>query len=113
MTSRRRRAPGGRPRGLLDLDEDALAGALLGGLDRGLFLAGRDVRHARGAARIGEHLVAFLHVRQAVVQQGEDVRGDLLAESVARAEILVDPDLHGGARSWLVAVGRWGSTGAR
>ena len=47
-----------------------------------------------GAAGIGEDLLAFLHVGEAVVEEREDVRCDLLAEPVAGAEILVDPDLH-------------------
>ena len=45
----------------------------------------------------GEDLVAFLHVGEAVVEQGEHVGSDLLAETVAGAEILIDPDLHGAA----------------
>ena len=31
---------------------------------------------------------------QTVVEQGEDIGGDLFAQPVAGAEILVDPDLH-------------------
>ena len=57
-----------------------------------------DLGQALGTLRValglGEHLVALLDVGQAVVEQGEDVRGDLLAETVARAQILIDPDLH-------------------
>ena len=60
----------------------------------GLLLPGGDVGQALGAARVGEDLAAFLHVGQAVVEEGEDVGGDLFAEAVAGAEILVDPDLH-------------------
>ena len=48
---------------------------------------------------VGEDLVAFLHVGEAVVEQGEDVGGDLFAEPVAGAEILVDPDLHAACAS--------------
>ena len=44
---------------------------------------------------------ALLHVGQAVVEEREDVRGDLLAETVAGAQILVDPDLHGGCTSFV------------
>ena len=73
-----------------------------------------DVGQALGAARVGEDLVAFLDVGEAVVEQGEDVGGDLLAEPVAGAEILVDPDLHrcsstlpsGGAGVGRAAIGR-------
>ena len=66
----------------------------LGGFDGGLLLAGGHDGEALGAARVGEDLVALLDVGEAVVKQGEHVRGDLFAEAVARAEILVDPDLH-------------------
>src|SRR5690606_15812253 len=89
----------------VDLDEDALAGALLGGLDGGLFLTGGDRGDALGATRVGEDLVAVLHVGQPVVEKGEHGWCDLLAQSVAGAEILVDPDLHGGATSrWDLVV---------
>ncbi len=54
--------------------------------------------HALGTLRValrrGVDLVAFLDVGEAVVEQGEHVGSDLLAEAVAGAEILVDPDLH-------------------
>ena len=40
------------------------------------------------------HGAVFLHVGEAVVEKGEHGRRDLLAQAVARAEILVDPDLH-------------------
>ena len=50
--------------------------------------------HAGGAAGVVLDVVAFLHVGEAVVEQGEHGRRDLLAQAVARAEILVDPDLH-------------------
>ena len=38
--------------------------------------------------------VALFHVGEPVVEQGEDRRGDLLTETVAGAQILIDPDLH-------------------
>jgi hypothetical protein len=77
-----------------DLDEDALAGALFGGLDDRLLLACRHVGETLGAAGVGEHLAALLHVGEPVVEEGEHVRCDLFTETVARAEILIDPDLH-------------------
>src|SRR4051794_24625816 len=55
--------------GLLDLDEDALAGALLGRLDGGVLHVGGHVGQALGAARVGEDLVALLDVGQPVVEQ--------------------------------------------
>ena len=53
-----------------------------------------NVGQTLGAARVGEDLVAFLDVGETVVEQGEHGGRDLLAEAVAGAEILVDPDLH-------------------
>ena len=50
----------------VDFDEDALAGALLGGLDRGLFHAGRDVREPLGAARVAEDQIGRASCRERV-----------------------------------------------
>src|SRR5699024_10361401 len=86
-----------------DLDEDAHAGAFLGGLDDRLLLAGGHGRETLGTARVGVGLVAILDVGEAVVEHHEDVGGDLLAETVAGAEILIDPDLHG----FLAYFRRW------
>ena len=73
-------------------DEDAFAGALLGALDHCIELVVRDVRHAIGTLRValGSCVdgVAFLDVGKAVVEQGENIGGNFLAEAVARAEIL-------------------------
>src|SRR5205085_10130741 len=80
--------------GSVDLDEDALARALLGRLDHGVIHAVRHRGQALGPTRVAEDLVAFLHVGEPVVQQGEHGGGDLLAETVAGAQILIDPDLH-------------------
>src|SRR5262249_32866812 len=77
------------------LDEDALARTLFGGLAGGVFHALRNNGQAFMTARIVEDLVALFNVRQPVVEQREDRRGDLLAETVASTEILVDPYLHG------------------
>ena len=49
----------------------------------------------RVALGLREDLAVLDHVGQAIVEEGEHVRGDLLAETVTRAEILVYPDLHG------------------
>lgn len=83
------RRPGGS-----DLDEDALAGALLGGLNRGLFLACGHDRKTLWTTRVREDLVAFLDIGQAVVKEGENVGSDLFTQTVTRAEILIDPNLH-------------------
>src|SRR5581483_5560032 len=87
----------------VDLDEDALTGALFGRFDDCFFHARGHVGETLGAAGIAEDLAALLDVREAVVEQREDVGRDLFAEAVAGAEVLVDPDLHG----------RVGSFGAR
>ena len=59
--------------GLLDFDEDALAGALLGGFDGRFLHPAGTLASTLGATRVGEHLVALLDVGEAVVEQGEDV----------------------------------------
>ena len=79
---------------LVDFDEDALARALFGGLDDRLFLPRGHCREPFCAARVAENLRPFLDVREPVVEQGEHVGRDLLAEAVAGAQVLVDPDLH-------------------
>ena len=93
VTRLARPRPGGRPCSV-PLDEDALAGALLGGLDDGVLELLGHPGHAGGAARLVLDVVALLHVGEPVVEQGEHGRRDLLAQAVARAEILIDPDLH-------------------
>ena len=80
------------------LDENALSGAFFGGFNDGVDLAVGELGETLGALGIAlglrENLVAFHHVREAVVEQGEHVGGDLFAQPVAGAEILIDPDLH-------------------
>jgi proteasome-associated ATPase len=79
-------------------DVDALAGAFLGGFDHGFELAIGDLCETFGALGIAlglsEDLSALDDIGEAVVEQGEDVGCDLLAQAVAGAQILVDPDLH-------------------
>src|SRR5690606_41505932 len=76
----------------------------------GVELTVREVGEPLGALGValggGEHLVAFLHVGQTVVEQGEHVGCDLLAQAVTGAQILVDPDLHVRACSLLIRA-RW------
>ena len=52
-------------------------------------------RTLRVALRLGEDLVALFHVGKTIVEQREHVGRDFLAKSVAGAEILVNPNLHG------------------
>ena len=80
------------------LDEDALAGAFLGGLDCDVFLTGGDHSQSLGALGValllGEDGVTLPDVRQPVIEKDEHVWGDLLTQTVAGAEILIDPNLH-------------------
>jgi hypothetical protein len=79
-------------------DVDALAGAFLGGLNNRVELAVGELRHAVGtlwvALGLCEDLVTLFDVGQTIVEQGEHVGCDFLAQSVSSAEILIDPDLH-------------------
>ena len=76
------------------LDEDAFAGALLGGLDYSIFQFAGHRGHTGGTTRLVLYVGAVLDIGQSVVEQREYRRRDLLAKTVSRAEILVDPDLH-------------------
>ena len=51
-------------------------------------------REAFGATRVGEDLVAFFDVGEAVVEEREHIGCDLFAQAVAGAEVLIYPDLH-------------------
>src|SRR5207244_5841316 len=82
LSQRRRIAQ--TPRPLVDLDEDALAGALLGGLDDGLLEVARDTGEALDAAGIAQYFPAVLDVGEAVVEEREDVGTDLFARSEER-----------------------------
>ena len=77
------------------LDEDAFARAVVGGNDhRPLEPAwhGHDAGHATGLAG---HAAALAHVRDAILQQDEDLGTVIGAQAVARAQILIDPHPHG------------------
>src|SRR4051794_11045501 len=92
---------------LFSFDEDALAGAFLGRLHHGVELAVGNGSKTFRTARVREDLVALFHVREPVVEKREDVGSDLLTETIAGAEILVDPDLHPS----VLTFGRRGSRG--
>ena len=76
---------------------------------RVFFLTGGDDSEALGTLCValgrGVDLVAFLHVREAVVEEREDIGRDLLAETITGAEILVDPDLHDAVATSLGKIG--------
>src|SRR5208283_1968976 len=74
--------------------EDALPRALLGRLGHCGFELRRDRAHLGLPPRLVEDGVALLHVGQAVVAKDEDCGTDLPAQSVPRAQLLVDPHLH-------------------
>jgi hypothetical protein len=80
----------------LDLDEDALAGTGLGGVDRTLHVAPGDGGERTGATGVVERGSALGDVGDPVLELGEDVGAMVDAQPVARAEVLVDPDTHGG-----------------
>ncbi len=82
---------GGRP---LDLDEDALAGARLGGVDHRVDVAAGDPGQAARAARVVERAPALGHVRDPVLELDEDIGAVVDAQPVAGAEVLIDPDAH-------------------
>ena len=83
----------------VDLDEDALAGAGLGGVDHLLHHGAAGTRASEpdppgsfsGAAR-------FRDVGDAVLELGEHVVAVVDAQAVAGAQVLVDPHPHEGAR---------------
>jgi len=47
----------------------------------------------------GKDLVLFANVCKTIVKEGEDIRGNFLAQSVSGAKILIDPNFHVG---WLL-----------
>jgi hypothetical protein len=80
----------------VELDEDALAGAGLGGVDGGLDVAHGDPGEGSGAPGVVERRAGLADVGDPVLELGEDVRTVVDAQPVARAEVLIDPDTHGG-----------------
>ncbi len=74
-------------------DEDALTGALIGGLSGALLGLGRNLPDGCRTAA-AEQLAPLPEVAQPVGGQLEEVGGDLLAQPVSRAQILVHQDAH-------------------
>jgi hypothetical protein len=85
---------GNRLNRLLHFDEDALSGALFSGFNSAVVVLFDHVCEALGSARVRKHLATFTDVGQAIVEQCEHGRGDLLAQAIARAQVLIDPYLH-------------------
>jgi hypothetical protein len=78
----------------LELDEDALAGTGLGGMDRSLDVAAGNGGERPGATGVVEGQPAFGDVGDPVLELGEDVGAMVDAQPVARTEVLIDPDAH-------------------
>ena len=76
------------------LDEDALAGAELGGCDDITFAVSWNKREALGTAGVVQSHTVLHDVRDPVLEHHEHIRGVILAQTVTSAEILVDPDLQ-------------------
>jgi hypothetical protein len=79
---------------LFHLDEDAFARAYIGRLDDRVVIPLGHVSETPGAARIIEHLLGFHHIGDAVIKQREHVAAVVDTESIARAQVLVDPYTH-------------------
>src|SRR5262245_31401733 len=82
------------PEPSVELDEDALAGAVERGVDHGTLVARRDDREAAAATRIVADPLTLTDVRDAVFELHEHVGAVVEAQAVTRAEVLVDPHPH-------------------
>jgi hypothetical protein len=80
----------------VDLDEDALTGAGLGGVDRALDVSTGHAGEGAGATRVVQRGSRLGDVGDPVLELGEDVGAVVDAQPVTGAEVLVDPDAHGG-----------------
>src|SRR5215218_9567893 len=76
----------------LELDEDALARALLGRLDDRLLVAGGNDGQRPRAAGVVEDEPVLLHVGDAVLEDREHGGNVVGADAVTGAQVLVDPD---------------------
>ncbi len=80
----------------VDLDEDALSGAALGSVDGVLHASNGDTGQGSGSAGIVEGTGPLVHVGDAVLELHEHVGAVIDAQAIPGAEVLVDPDAHGG-----------------
>ena len=80
----------------VELDEDALAGTGLGSVDGVLQASSGDAGQRAGPAGIVERTGPFVDVSDPVFQLHEDVGAVIDAQAIPGAEVLVDPDAHGG-----------------
>ena len=80
--------------GRVDLDEDALSRAHLGGVNDGLDVPFRYPGEAAGAAGIVARPPCLSHVGDAIFELDEHVVAMVDADSVTRTQVLVDPHSH-------------------
>lgn len=80
--------------GRIDLDENALTGARLGGVNDIVDVPRADVSEAPGATRIVQGSTALGHIGDPVLELHENVGTVVDADSIARTEVLIDPDAH-------------------
>ncbi len=78
----------------VDLDEDALAGAHLGGVDNRADVSIRDGSQASGSARVVAGAAGLGDVRDAVLELDEDVVAMVDTDAVTGTEVLIDPHTH-------------------
>ena len=81
----------------LSLNVDAFPRAFFGGLDNCIKLTVGEIRESFSASWIRHNIAVFDYVGQPIVEEGKYVRRYLFTETVARTQILVNPDLHVGA----------------
>jgi hypothetical protein len=65
-------------------------------VDRGLDVANGNPSERTGAAGVVEGGAGLADVGDPVLELGEDVGTVVDAQPVARTEVLIDPDTHGG-----------------
>ncbi len=83
-------------RGSVDLDEDALTRARVGGVDHRIDVAAGHPGEAAGAAGVVERAATLGDVRDPVLELDEDVGAVVDTDPVARTEVLIDPHAHDG-----------------
>jgi hypothetical protein len=98
---RRRRSRSGLVRGAerlggdrVDLDENALTRAHLGGVDHTLDVTAWHGGQAAGATGVVERSTSLGHVGDSILELDEDVVAVIDADAIAGAEVLIDPDTH-------------------
>jgi hypothetical protein len=78
----------------VDLDEDALTGAHLSGMDHGADVSIRHQCEAAGTTRVVARPTGLGHIGNAVFELDEDVVAMVDADAVAGTVVLIDPHSH-------------------